>query len=112
MFNEFNKSSKRTVREEIKTDSMVFKDLKEFAGKRILVDGFFFTEGKYGKQTVIVGEGYKINIPKRYTPDFEAIRDDNAKLSAVFAGKLALDNIHVGDSANGKTTYFDYVDVE
>lgn len=112
MFKELNKSSKHTVRDGIKTDEMSFKALKEFSGQKIKVDGFFFTEGKYGKQTVIIGNGAKINIPKRYTPDFEAIRDDDAKLSAVLAGKLLLGNIHEGDSSNGKTVYFDYEDAE
>ena len=114
MFKEMNKSNsnKRTVREEIKTDEMSFKALKEFSGQVVKVDGFFFTEGKYGKQTVVVGNGFKINIPKRYTSDFEQIRDDDAKLSAVLAGKLALVNIHEGDSSNGRTTYFDFDDIE
>ena len=112
MFKEMNKSSKKTVRDGINTEEMSFKALKEFAGRKIIVDGFFFTEGKYGKQVVVVGNGAKINIPKRYTPEFEAIRDDDAKLSAVLAGKMALTNIHEGDSSNGRTTYFDFDDVE
>ena len=112
MFKEMNKSNKKTVRDEINTEEMKFKALKEFAGQRVNVDGFFFTESKYGKQVVVVGNGSKINMPKRYTEDFEAIRDNDEKLEAVLAGKLALDNIHEGDSANGRTTYFDYVDVE
>lgn len=112
MFKEMNKVGKKTVRDGINTEEMSFKALKEFSGQKIIVDGFFFTEGKYGKQVVVVGNGAKINIPKRYTSDFEAIRDDDAKLSAVLAGKMALTNIHEGDSSNGRTTYFDFDDVE
>ena len=112
MFKEMNKLSKKTVRDGINTEEMSFKALKDFTGQKIIVDGFFFTEGKYGKQVVVVGNGAKINIPKRHTPDFEAIRDDDAKLSAVLAGKMALTNIHEGDSSNGRTTYFDFDDVE
>ena len=111
MFAEMNKVMKRTVKEGINTDDMKFKPLKDFAGQTVTVDGFFFTEGKYGTQVVVIGNGAKINMPKRYTEDFLAIRDDDAKLQAVLAGKLALGNIHEGDSANGKTTYFDYVDI-
>jgi hypothetical protein len=106
MFEQYNKTSKRTVREEINTDDMSFKALKEFVGQVVKVDGFFFTEGKYGKQVVIVGNGAKINIPKRYTPDFEKIRDNDEELAYVLKGGLELVDIHEGDSSNGKTVYF------
>ena len=111
MFEQFNKEFKKTVRDEIKTDEMQFKALKEFSGKTVKVDGFFFTEGKYGKQVVVVGEGVKINIPKRYTPDFEQIRDSDEMLTAVLNGKLALTDIHEGDSSNGRTTYFKFTEI-
>ena len=111
MFEKFNKSFKKTVRDEINTDSMQFKALKDFAGQTVKVDGFFFTEGKYGKQAVVVGNGYKINVPKRYTTDFEEIRDNDDMLKAVLEGHLTLTKIHEGDSANGKTVYFDFTEV-
>ena len=112
MFEQFNKSFKKTVRDEINLESMKFTALKDFAGQTVKVDGFFFTESKkYGKQTVIVGNGAKINIPKRYTEDFLAIRDNDEMLKAVLDGHLTLTNIHEGDSSNGKTTYFTFTEV-
>ena len=112
MFEQFNKSFKKTVRDEINTETMEFKALKDFAGQTVKVDGFFFTESKkYGKQTVVVGNGAKINIPKRYTENFEQIRDDDAMLNAVLTGHLTLTDIHEGDSSNGRTTYFTFTEV-
>ena len=42
MFEKFNKQYQNTVKEGIDTDSMEFVKLKEFEGKTIKVDGFFF----------------------------------------------------------------------
>lgn len=112
MFEKFNMSFKKTVRDEIDTEKMDFKALKEFAGQTIKVDGFFFSKGgKYGTQPVVIGNGYKINLPKRYTENFEEIKNNDEMLKAVLEGHLTLTNIHEGDSTNGRTTYFDFTEV-
>lgn len=109
MFNfEALNKSKKTVRDEIKTEGMNFVPLKDFIGKEIHVDGFFFSEGKYGKQAVVVGEGCKINLPKRYTKDWEKIRDNNEALEAVLAGKLILTDIKPVESDNGKSVAYSF----
>lgn len=109
MFEDLNKSSIKTVRDGINTEGMKFVNLKEFVGKTIKVDGFFFTKSKYGEQVVVVGEGVCINIPKRYVEEFKQIRDNKEKLACVLAGGLALGNITAIDSKNGKTVVFDFL---
>ena len=107
-FEDLNTSSKKTIRDGITLDGMAFVPLKDYIGKELKVDGFFFTNGKYGEQVVIVADGKKVNIPKRFTETFKKIRDNDESLEQVIAGKLVLSNIREIDSQNGKTGTFDY----
>lgn len=107
-FEDLNTSSKKTIRDGITLDGMSFVPLKDYVGKELHVDGFFFTNGKYGEQAVIVADGKKVNIPKRFTEDFKKIRDNDEALAQVIAGKLILANIRELDSKNGKTVTFDF----
>lgn len=109
MFNEMN-FNKRTVREGVNTDNMDFSPLKNFLGQEIKVDGFFFTDGKYGKQVVVVGNGCLINMPKRAVEVFEAINSDDVKVQAVLAGHLKLTDIATIDTKNGTTTSYRLTD--
>lgn len=104
MFNEMNKQFTNTIKEGIDVSAMEFKGLKEFAGKTIKVEGFFFTKGDYGEQVVVVGNGYKINFPKRAVDLFKEIRSDKAKLDAVLNGKLEIINISPIKAKNGSDT--------
>ena len=108
MFAEYNYKS--TVREGIDTDAMEFLPIKNFVGQDVLVDGFFFTEGRYGRQVVVVGNGYKINLPSRSTEVFQKIANDPEQLKAVLTGHLKLTNIKMKDTRNGTTTVFDFTD--
>lgn len=107
-FESLNTNSKRTIKEGITTDGMNFVPLAQFIGQTITVDGFFFTTGKYGDQVVVIANGNKINVPKRFVDQFKQIRDNDEALSAVLAGKLQLANIRELDSKNGKTVTFDF----
>lgn len=107
-FEDLNTSSKKTIRDGINLDDMNFISWKEYIGKDLKVDGFFFTNGKYGEQVVIVADGKKVNIPKRFTDDFRKIRDNDEALAQVIAGKLILANIRELDSKNGRTGTFDF----
>lgn len=109
MFNEMN--FKSTVRTGVDTDSMDFIALKELCGQTIKVDGFFFTDsGDYGKQVVVVGNGYKINMPNRCVKDFEKIEQNSKMLKALLEGHLMITNVRMKDTKNGTTAIFDYVD--
>ena len=108
MFEKLNKQA--TIKEGIDTSEMEFKGLKDFCGTTIKVDGFFFTNGTYGTQVVIVGCGYKINMPKRAVKQFEEIQENPAMLKAVLEGHLMLKNIKMVDTKNGRTTIYDFAD--
>lgn len=107
-FTQFNTESRKTVKEGINTKDLQFVPLKDFIGKEIRVDGFFFTKGKYGDQVVVVGEGVNINLPKRFTDTFKGFRDNKEQLDAILAGGLKLVNIRELDAKEGKTVTFDY----
>lgn len=112
MFKKFNKGSSY-VREGINTRDQEFCPLSNFIGQVIHVDGFFFTNGDYGKQVVVVGEGFNINMPARALEQFEAIKDDPEALKAVLAGKLIINEIKAGKSKAGKdTTFYNLDDAE
>lgn len=106
MFNELNQQHVVTVKEGIDTDSMEFKPLKDFEGQTVKVNGFFFTKSKKynADQVVVVGNGYKINMPGRAVDTFKAIRDNEAMLKAVLDGKLELINIKPIKAKNGNDT--------
>lgn len=106
MFNFNNLNKRSTVMDGIDTQEMEFKPLKDFCGQRIKCQGFFFTDGKYGKQVVVVGNGYLINMPARAVEQFEVIAGDADALDAVLKGKLVLEGIKMIDTRNGKTTAY------
>lgn len=110
MFEKFNKNVK-TIREGVNTDDMEFVKLEEFIGQTVKVDGFFFTEGNYGEQVVVVGNGYLINMPTRCVEDFHEIEGEEKMLYAVLNGHLALTNIREKQAKAGMTTIFDYTDI-
>lgn len=107
-FNFENANKRSTVREGIDTQAMEFKPLKDFCGQTVRVDGFFFTNGRYGKQCVVVGNGYLINMPARATDDFEKWSQDKAAVDAILGGHLALTSIKMLDTKNGTTVIYNY----
>lgn len=109
MFENYNKYAS-TVKEGIDLQSMEFTPLKSFIGQSVLVDGFFFTNGKYGKQVVVVGNGYKINMPPREVSKFEQIANNPDELKAVLENRLILTDIHEKKTTNGTTVVFRYTE--
>lgn len=112
MFAELNKNSKKTVRDGINTDEMKFIGLKDLCGEELKVDGFFFTSSpKYGEQVVVVANGKKVNLPKRYTDIFKSIRDNDDQLKAVLDGHMGMTNIHMVETDQNPTPVFDFKDI-
>lgn len=109
MFNEMN-GTKKAIRDGIDTRAMQFAPLKDFIGREFVVDGFFFTNGKYGKQVVIVGAGSLINFPNRAVKTFESIESDPQKLDAVLNGHLKITDIKMGETRNGSTVFYTLAD--
>lgn len=108
MFDKLNKKS--TVCDGINTSDMEFAPLKDFCGQEFKCDGFFFTEGRYGKQVVVVGAGYLINMPGRATEQFEEIAGDKQMLEAVLKHHLMITDIKMINTRNGKTTAYTLAD--
>ena len=109
MFNEMN-GNKKTVREGIDTRSMDFAPLKDFCGREFVVDGYFFTNGRYGEQVVVVGAGTLINFPNRATKVFKSIDSDPQKVNAVLNGHLKITGIKIGQTRNGSTVFYTLAD--
>lgn len=105
-FEQFNKRS--TIREDVNIKDMEFRPLKDFCGKTINVDGFFFTTGNYGKQVVVVGNGYKINMPARAVEEFQNMAINDDALDEILAGHLCLTNIKMIDTKNGSTVAYKF----
>lgn len=103
-FNTLNKRS--TVMPEVNTENMEFKPLKEFCGQTIECKGFFFTDGKFGKQVVVVGNGYLINMPARAVDQFEQISNNRDAMETLLNGNLILKDVKMIDTRNGKTTAY------
>ena len=101
-----------TVMEGVDTKSMDFVPLRDFVGRKVPTKGFFFTNGKYGKSVVVVGESVLINMPNWSVPKFEEIQRNREMLDAVLAGKMALDHIEVLPTNKGNDTVkFDIVEI-
>lgn len=112
MFKELN--SVKTIKEGIKLEDLQFRKLKEFTGKTLSVDGFFFTNGDYGKQLVVVARdnegGWKVNMPNRAIDQFEAIKADKDMLKAVLEGHLQITDISEAKVGRGVTTVYTLAD--
>lgn len=102
-----NLNLRTTVKADIDTTEMDFVKLGEFEGDEVMVDGFFFTDGRYGRQVVVVGNDALINMPQRAVEQFDTIRDNNKMLDAVLKGHLkitGIKNIELKGKNRGKTT--------
>ena len=111
-FEKFNKA-KRTVNDKINADELEFMPLKEFVNEDVQIFGFFFTEGEFGRQVVLVSKDALINMPARAVEDFEEMASDRETVDAIINGELTL---HVGDIIKAKkkgrkdTVAFEYMD--
>lgn len=112
LFEQLNQSGARTIMQGVDLGALPFKSIKEFIGQDIRVQGFFFTEGRFGKQVVVVGNGAKINLPARYVKTFELVQDNPELLQGVLDGKMVLKNVRASNTRNGSTTAFDFATAE
>ena len=110
MFNKLNRSTARSVREGIDLETLKFAKLKEFIGQTLYVDGFFFTNGEYGRQVVVVANGYKVNMPSRAVEQFEEIYNDAELLQGVLDGHLGINEIQQVKTKKGYTISYSFFD--
>lgn len=105
-----NLNRKRTM-PNVDTSNFEFKKLQSYVGKTIKVEGFFFTDGKYGKQVVILSGDNLINMPSWSVKDFETIEKDDNLLSDLLNGKCGLTNISKKTTPQGDTTVYEFFDM-
>ena len=110
MFDKLN--ARRTVREGIDTDSMEFVKLQEYLGQTIKADGFFFTDGKFGEQVVVVANGTLVNMPQRAVKQFKAIEENEEMLHATLTGHLGIEVTKMVKTKNGETVSYKLVDLK
>lgn len=109
MFNEKNKKSRSTVNANINLKEIPFVRLSDLVGRDVVLYGYFFTNGDYGKQLVAVSEDFKINMPNRYVSVFEEFTDE--EIEVIKNGGLVLANIREYIGKTGRKTFtFDYKD--
>ena len=119
MFKELN--SVKTIKEGIKLEDLEFHKLKDFVGEDLAVDGFFFTNGEYGKQLVVVARtlgkvpvlaqgAYKVNMPNRAIHQFEAIAGNKDMVKAVLEGHLMITDIVEVKLGRGTTAVYTLAD--
>lgn len=103
-FNKLNKGANGVRPENIDTDDFEFVKLSEYVGKTVPVVGFFYTNGDYGKQVVIITDDCLVNMPARAVEDFEEIEADPDARASVLAGDLVLTDIEIKKTKRGRDT--------
>lgn len=101
-----------TVAEGIDTKALKYCKAKEICfedGKPIVLKGFFFQTGKYGKSVTLVTDTLGINVPERYVKMFESFEPE--EVEQIKAGKLGIAKIYMIDTDNGQTAMLDFVDL-
>ena len=112
IFEKLNKC-KRIVRIGINTDNLEYCKFSNFIGQTIRVDGCRIPDKRnQGKQVVVVGNGWLINMPKRATEQFEAILKNEEMLNAVLDGHLALTDIRPIKTNTGDTTSYTFTEIQ
>lgn len=104
MFERLNRNGSAVLPPDIKLEELEFVKLSRYVGKVIPVKGYFFTNGQFGKQVVVVGLGKKINMPARAVEQFEKISEDTELKEAVLTGGLQINNIQEIKTKNGTKT--------
>ena len=105
-----------TVRNGIDTKDLAYVKAGEIAFQEgedeIILAGFFFQEGKYGKSvTLVTDDGRGVNIPSWYVKRFESYTPE--EIEEIKAGKLKITSIDPEyQSKNGVTTLINFADVE
>lgn len=108
MFEQLN--HKGTIRDGLDITNYPFAPLKDFIGQDLKVDGFFFTEGQYGRQVVVVANDTKINFPSRSVEEFQKIADSVELLDAVLEQHLLITDIKAIKTRNGNTVSYRFAD--
>ena len=124
-FESMNNSYQRTMCKGVNTKKLGdIKNLKDYCGCVILVDGFFFSHSqKFNNDQVVIagtvmakndnGEWvncgmHLMNTPGRTYGEFKAMADDPEAMEDILLGKLAMTNIQMADTKSGSTVIYKY----
>lgn len=89
---------------DLNTDDFDYTHIREYEGESLPVRGFFFTNGDFGRQVVVITDDCFVNMPARAVEDFEKIENDPDAKQAVLDGELVLTDIESVKTKRGKDT--------
>lgn len=89
---------------DLNTDDFDYTHIREYEGESLPVRGFFFTNGDFGKQVVVITDNCFVNMPARAVEEFEMIANDPDAKEAVLSGGLVLTDIEPVKTKKGKDT--------
>lgn len=109
---------RETLPKNIKLEDLTYtkaRDLVNDVAEPMPLVGFFFKNGKYGKEVTIVvnrsGELLGVNIPNWYIKTFEDLTDE--EVQEILDGKQALASVEAFETQGGNTSYrVNFIDVE
>ena len=109
---------RETLPKNINLKDLVYTKARDLVGDvndPMVILGFFFKNGKYGKEITLVvdrnGEQLGINIPNWYIKIFEDLTDDEVK--EILDGKQAVESVEAFETSGGNTSYrINIIDVE
>ena len=107
-----------TLPDTIDLNSIIYTKARNLEGeqfKPMVLQGFFFKNGKYGKEITLVvdreGELLGVNIPNWYIKTFEDLTDE--EVQEILDGKQALASVEAFETQGGNTSYrLNFIDVE
>jgi len=109
---------RETLPKNIKLEDLTYikaRDLVNDVADPMPLVGFFFKNGKYGKEVTIVvnrsGDLLGVNIPNWYIKTFEDLTDD--EVQEILDGKQALASVEAFETQGGNTSYrVIFIDIE
>lgn len=107
-----------TLPETVDLNSITYTKARDLVGDEfdpMILKGYFFKNGKYGKEITIVvdreGELLGVNIPNWYIKTFEDLSDE--EVQEILDGKQALTSVEAFETQGGNTSYrLNFIDVE
>lgn len=110
--------SRETLPKNIDLNELTYTKARDLVGDQfdpMILQGYFFKNGKYGKEVTLVanraGELLGVNIPNWYVKTFEDLTDE--EVQEILDGKQALASVEPFETQEGNTTYrLNFIDVE
>ena len=107
-----------TLPDTIDLREITYTKARDLVGEQfdpMILQGYFFKTGKYGKEITIVvdraGELLGVNIPNWYIKTFEDLTDE--EVAEILEGKQALESVEAFETQGGNTSYrINIVDVK